>query len=154
MARALTAVGVLLALLLGGALLLIGTSGDRQAIDPLLSERISLAAARADRLGRPLDFAAVAPFDWDRLLIIDPAAGPKTISDALGFSWPGEVAFQTGDLLVFAQGSGVARYADYRGEGGFDGVRRPVAVFDRAQARFRADGLILRPLSRASGRAR
>ena len=57
----------------------------------------------------------------------------------------GRLAFGTGDLLIFVRRGHVARFADYRGEGRFAGVRRPVARFARDDAVFSVRSLVIRP---------
>ena len=59
--------------------------------------------------------------------------------------WKGDLAFRTGDLLIFVRDGHVARFADYRGEGRFEGVERPIARFDRDDAVFRVRSLVIRP---------
>lgn len=148
MARTLVAVGVVLALLFAGAVLLVrGQEEAVPAIDNLLAERLSLEVARASAAGRDLRLADVAAFGWDRVLVADPGASRAQISDALGAPWRGVVAFRTGALLVFARRDGeVVRYTDYRGEGRFAGLPEPVAELSREEAVFSTEGLVLRPV--------
>ena len=149
MAKALTAVGALLVaciLALGGVAYL-AREEDKLAIDPILSERITRTVALADRGGRDrLDLPALASFAWDRMLLVERGTEPEEISRALGFEWSGDVPIELGDVLILVSGSRVVRYAEYRGEGAFAGVRRPVDAFDRADAVFSIRALTIRPL--------
>ncbi len=43
------------------------------------------------------------------------------------------------------RGKHVARFADYRGEGHFEGVKRPIARIDRDDAVFSVRSLVIRP---------
>ena len=72
MARALTAVGVALALLIAGLGLAVFLSRDEDNIqvDNLLAERFTRDVALSR--GRPVDLARVAPFEWSRVLIVAP----------------------------------------------------------------------------------
>ncbi len=63
----------------------------------------------------------------------------------LGRPWHGELQFRTGDLLIFLRDGKLARFADYRGEGRFEGIDRPFARFDRDDAVFRVRSLVIRP---------
>ena len=79
------------------------------------------------------------------MLLAEHGASRAAISKALGAPWKGDVAFGTGDLLIFVRRGHVARYADYRGEGRFDGVPRPVARFAHDDAVFSVRDLVIRP---------
>lgn len=145
--RALLLVGAALALCFAalGAVVLAQRDEDGIAVDALRSERLTLEVAKADRLDRDVDFAALTDFDWDRLYIADPRVDRDALDRALGFEFEGDVGFITGPLLIFVRDGELARFADYRGEGAFSGIRRPVAAFDRAHAVFTVDALIMRP---------
>src|SRR5215210_1435870 len=129
MARALTAVGALLTLaILGLALAVYLTRDeDRIAVDNLLSENITRAVGTAEDRGRDVDLGRIAKFDWDQVLLADRNASRAQISKELGYEWKGDLRFRAGDLLIFLRSRQVARFADYRGEGHFEGVRRPIA---------------------------
>ena len=118
MARALLAVGALLAVaLLGlGLAVYLTREEDRIAVDNLLSERITRAIATAEARGEDVDLGRVADFDWDEVLLVERDASRAQVSRALGYEWKGDLAFRTGDLLIFLRGRQVARFADYRGE--------------------------------------
>src|SRR4051794_13088558 len=147
MARALTAVGTLPALAIIGLVLVVclGRDEDTIAVDNLLSERITRAIATAEDRGQDVDLGRLAKFDWDEVLLVDRNATRAQISKELGYEWKGDLRFKTGDLLIFLRSRQVARFADYRGEGHFEGVRRPFARLDREAAVFRVRGLVIRP---------
>jgi hypothetical protein len=147
MARALTAVGALLALaLIGlGLAVYLGRDEDTIAVDNLLSERITRAIGTAEDRGQDVDLGQIAKFDWDEVLLVDRNATRAQTSKALGYEWNGDLRFKTGDLLIFLRSRQVARFADYRGEGGFEGVRRPIQRLRRDEAVFRVRGLVIRP---------
>ena len=150
MARALTAVGaaLALALLVLGLVIYLNRDEDAIAVDNLLAESITREFGTAEQRGSAtVDLADVTDFEWDAVLIAARDASRAEISDALGADWKGDVAFGTGDLLIFVRGGHVARYADYRGEGRFEGLRRPVARLARDQAVFRVRDLVMRPTS-------
>jgi hypothetical protein len=152
MAKALTVVGALLVgcILVLGAVAYLARSEDKLAIDAILSERITRAVGVAEQRGEGrIDLRRLAPFDWDQLLLVERGTDPETISRAVGREWPGDVPFEMGDILIFVRGGRVARYAEYRGEGAFAGVRRPIDRFAREEAVFSVRGLTLRPVARA-----
>src|SRR3954451_23903449 len=147
MARALTAVGIALALAIGGLGLVVflNHQPDSTAVDNLLAESVTREIGTAEQRGADVDLAAVTDFDWDHVLIAQRSATRAEITRALGGPWKGELAFGTGDLLIFVDHRHVARYADYRGEGRFAGVRRPVARLRRDDAVFTVRALVIRP---------
>ena len=147
MARALAAVGAALVflLLVLGVVVYLNRDEDAIAVDNLLAENISREIGTAEQSGADVDLADVTDFKWDHVLVAERSASRAAISKALGAPWKGEVAFGTGDLLIFVNGKHVARYADYRGEGRFAGVPRPVARFARDDAVFSVRDLVIRP---------
>jgi hypothetical protein len=147
MARALAAVGAALVflLLVLGVVVYLNRDEDAIAVDNLLAENISREIGTAEQRGADVDLADVTDFSWDHVLVAERSAGRAVISKALGAPWKGEVAFGTGDLLIFVRGKHVARYADYRGEGRFEGVPRPVARFAHDDAVFSVRDLVIRP---------
>jgi hypothetical protein len=153
MARALTAVGALLAIaLLGlGLAVYLGRDEDTIAVDNLLSEDISRAIGTAEDRGRDVDLGRIAEFDWDEVLLADRNASRAQISKELGYEWKGDLRFKTGDLLIFLRSGQVARFADYRGEGRFEGVQRPFQRLRRDEAVFRVRGLVIRPRAAPQG---
>ena len=148
MVRALIAVGVLLTLAFAflGAAVYFTRSEDRIAVDNLLAEDISREIGTAEERGGTVELALVADFAWTELLLVEQGTPRREISRALGSEWKGEdYSSQTDDLLIFLDGSRVERFADYRGEGRFEGVERPIARFTRDAAVFEVRALVVRP---------
>jgi hypothetical protein len=149
MARALTAVGALLVLclLILGLAVYLGRDEDTIAVDNLLAEDISRAIGTAEDRGEDVDLGEVADFEWDEVVLAARDTTRAQVSRELGFAWKGDLQFRTGDLLIFLHDGELARFADYRGDGRFEGVERPFARFDRADAVFRVRSLVIRPLT-------
>jgi hypothetical protein len=149
MTRALTAVGVALALLIGGLGLAVYLTRDEDyiAVDNLLAERLTRAIGTAQDRGADVDLAREADFPWDHVLIVQRGLEPAAISRRLGHDWKGRIGFQTGELLLFLRNGRVVRFADYRGEGRFEGFPRPFAEFPRDHAVLRVRDLVIRPAS-------
>jgi hypothetical protein len=147
MGRALLAVGALLALAFIGFGLVIYLSRDEDlvAVDNLLSERLTRSFQLAEERGEAVDLARETDFAWDRVLIVEPGTPEARISRALGSRFGGTDSFDAGELLVFARGSELARYADYRGRGTFARLERPVAELSREEAVFRVRDLVIFP---------
>jgi hypothetical protein len=147
MARALTAVGALLVLclLILGVAVYLGRDEDKVAVDNLLAEDISRAIGTAEDRGVDVDLRQVADFKWDEMVLADRAATRAQISRELGRPWKGDLQFGTGDLMIFLRDGKLARFADYRGEGRFEGVKRPFQRFRRDEAVFRVRNLVIRP---------
>ena len=147
MARALAAVGAALVflLLVLGVVVYLNRDEDAIAVDNLLAENLTREIGTAEQRGADVDLADVTDFAWDHVLVAKRSASRAAISKALGAPWKGEVAFGTGDLLIFVRRGHVARYADYRGEGRFAGVPRPVARFAHDDAVFSVRDLVIRP---------
>jgi hypothetical protein len=146
MARALTAVGVALALLVAGLALAVFLTRDEDNIqvDNLLAERFTRDVALAR--GGEVDLGRIASFDWDRVLIVAQDTPREEISERLGYEWTGTLGFQTGDLLILLDSGGqVKRFFDYRGEGRFAGVDRPFEELPRNRAVFRVRDLVITP---------
>jgi len=148
MARALTAVGAALALLIGGLALAVYLTRDEDnvQVDNLLSETFTREVATASQEGTELDLAAIAPFAWARVLIVARGTPDAEISRRLGYEWTGVLGFETGEKLILLDRDGqVARFFDYRGEGRFAGVETPIAELAREDAVFRVRRLEIRP---------
>ena len=148
MARALIAVGAALALLIGGLALAVFLTRDEDnvQVDNLLSERLTREVATASTNGTDLDLAAIAPFEWARVLVIEPGTSDAEISRALGYEWTGVLGFETGEKLILLDGDGeVVRFFDYRGEGRFTGLDEPIAKLARDDAVFRVRRLVITP---------
>jgi len=129
--------GRVLALVAGGlavciALLLLAVyvtrDEDNIQADNLLAERFTRAVgvAQADTNGE-VQLREVAPFEWDRVLLVAAGTSRDAISQRLGREWTGVDTVDGGDLLIFLRGDEVVRFADYRGRGTFTGFERPFA---------------------------
>ena len=146
MARALTAVGVALALMVAGLGLAVFLTRDEDNIqvDNLLSEKFTREVATAG--GRDVDLGQVASFDWDRVLIVERGTPRSEISKRLGYEWTGTLGFETGELLILLDERGkVKRFFDYRGEGSFAGIDTPFQELPRSEAVFRVRDLVITP---------
>jgi hypothetical protein len=147
-AKALTAVGIALALLIGGLALAVYLTRDEDNIqvDNMLAENLTkaIALAQSDTGGRVV-VPRLTGFDWDRILLVQADTPTRAISRRLGHPWTGVIGFRTGDLLLFMQGKRVVRFADYRGEGRFAGFPRPFAVIPRRRAVLRVRDLVVTP---------
>ena len=147
MARALTAVGAALILLIAALGLAVYLSRDEEgfAVDNLLSEAITREIGTAEDRGEDVDLAEVADFEWDEVVIAERDVTKAEISRELGHEWRGDLRFRTGDLLIFVRDGRATRFADYRGEGRFEGLDRPFARFGRDDAVFTVRALVIRP---------
>jgi hypothetical protein len=147
--RALTAIAAALILLIGGlgAAVYFTRDEDYIAVDNLLAENLSRAIGTAQERGEDVDLRVEAPFAWDHLLLVARGVGPAAISRRLGYPWTGRIGFQTGELLLFMRGRTVVRFADYRGEGRFEGFARPFADIPRDRAVWRVRDLVIRSAS-------
>ena len=147
MARALIAVGAALAL--GIAILALAVyltrDEDNIAVDNLLSERFTRAVALSEERGEDVELARLAPFAWDRVVIVARGTPAPAISRRLGIEWTGQLGFEAGELLILLERGEVARFLDYRGEGRFEGIDEPFQELPRARAVFRVRGLAIAP---------
>ena len=106
--------------------------------DPV-SRRIAESVASND--SRPIDFAQITDFDWDRVYCFDCYTGQREIEKRLGFPWPGlgGSAIESSDgvtLIVFVKNGRVVRSFDQsRREGDFGKIDNPHGL-TRAEARF------------------
>jgi hypothetical protein len=115
---------------------------DNIQADNLLAESFTLAVARADREDAPLELRDVARFDWDEALLVQAGTPRAEISKRLGREWTGIDTVDGGDLLIFLRDDEVVRFADYRGNGRFEGFQRP---FDELPAVLHVDDLVIHP---------
>jgi len=115
---------------------------DNLQADNLLAERFTLAVARARQEDGTVDLRQVAPFEWDRVLLVQNGTSREQISRRLGREWTGIDTVDGGDLLIFRSGDEVVRFADYRGNGQFEGVSRPFADLPPV---LHVDGPAIRP---------
>lgn len=146
MKRALLAVSTLLALCIAGLVVVVvaGREEEQLAVDNLLAEQLSLEVARSP----VLRVAELTSFPWDTLLVVETGTPAETIEERLAGEWNGGVNFETGDLLLFVRNGRVERYADYRGEGRFEDIERPVAEFARDDAVFDVENRVITPRDR------
>ena len=146
MARALTAVGALLAVAFGVLLLAVFATReeDRVAVDDVLSLELTRSIGSSD--GGVVDLRRLARGDWDRVLVVAPGTPRETVSEALGSEFNGDLPFgSTGELFVFAAGDALVRFADYRGRARFAGFEEPVDELARADALLEVDGGVVEP---------
>jgi len=134
-----------LALLVLGLVVYVNRDENGIAVDNLLAEDITRAIGTAENRGADVDLGRIAKFDWDELVIADRDATRAQLTRELGFPWEGDLEFRTGDLLIFLRKGKLARFADYRGEGHFEGIERPFARLKRKDAVFRVRSLVIRP---------
>ena len=144
MARALGAVGALLAVAFGVLLLVVFATReeDRVAVDDILALEVTRAVGSSDSV----DLRRLARGDWDRVLVVAPGTPRERISAALGSEFNGDLPFgSTGPLLVFAAGDALVRFADYRGRARFAGFEEPIDELPRADALLAVrDGVVRR----------
>ena len=148
MTRALIAVGALLALAFAGLGLVVylNREEDRVAVDNVLALELTRSIGTADQDGDDVELARIAPGDWDRVIVAVPGVPRETVSDALGSPYNGDLPFgRTGQLFVFARGSALVRFADYRGRATFNGFDRPLDGLARADAVLVVRGGIVMP---------
>jgi hypothetical protein len=147
MARALFAVGGLLALLIAGlaAVAWLGNGDESMAVDDILSESFTRAVATADREDSNLTLADVTDFPWDRAVLVAPGTPREAISRRLGTKFDGLLGYDAGDLIVFVRDGEVERFAHYRGRSRFEGLSRPFAEFTPQTAVFVVENQVLRP---------
>jgi hypothetical protein len=146
MARALTAVGALLAVAFGVLLLVVFATReeDRVAVDDLLSLELTRSIGQGE--GAEVDLRRLARGDWDRVLVAAPGTPRETVSEALGSEFDGDLPFgSTGHLFVFAAGDSLVRFADYRGRATFAGFDAPVAELPRDAAVLRVRRGVVSP---------
>jgi hypothetical protein len=151
-AKALTAVGVALVLLIGGlgAAVYFTRDEDYIAVDNVLSEELSKSLNTAEDRGEDVDLSREAAFGWDHVAIVDRGLEPDEIARRLGYDWNGRLGIQTGELLLFLKAGRVVRFADYRGDGRFAGFGSDFAVLPRDRAVLRVRDLTIRPAPRAA----
>ena len=148
MGRALTAVGIALALAVGGLVLAVQLGRDEQriAVDNLLAEDFTRAVALSQERGEPVVVADLAPFEWDRLLLVARGTPPEAIAERLGGEWSADAGVASGELLVLLDRRGsVVRFFDYRGDGRFEGVSEPFEELPRERAVFEVRDLVITP---------
>src|SRR3954454_18752085 len=116
-----------LALCIGLLLLAVYVTRDEDNLqaDNLLAERFTRAVALARQNEGTVDLREIAPFEWDRVLLVQAGTSRAEISKRLGRAWTGIDTVDGGDLLIFLRDDEVVRFADYRGNLRFAGFARP-----------------------------
>ena len=96
MARALIAVGALLAVAFGVLLLVVFATReeDRVAVDDLLALELTRSIGVSD--GGDVDLRRLARGDWDRVLVVAPGTPRGDVSEALGSEFKGDLPFGSG----------------------------------------------------------
>ena len=147
MARALTAVGIALVLLIGGLGLAVYLTRNEDYItdDNVLSEALSKALNTADRREPDVDLTQLAPFAWDHVAIVDPRLEPAEIGRRLHAKFNGQLDPNTGVPLLFLRKGKLVHIADYRGPLTFTGLGSDFAVLPRGRAVLRVRDLTVRP---------
>ena len=130
MTRALFAVGALLTtafIAFGLVVYPDPVGGPRLGRQHALGEPHAGDPGRRTRAAAAVDLRQIAPFGWDRVLVVQPGTARDAISAELGSEYTGMLPFgSTGEVFVFARGKTIARIADYRGRGTFSGFERPL----------------------------
>jgi hypothetical protein len=131
MARALFAVGGLLALLIAGLVLVawLGRADESLAVDNILSEQITKAVTTADQQDSNLALADVNQSPWDKVVVVSPRTPREEISRRLGTDWKGDVGYDAGELFIFLRDGEVDRFAHYLGKSRFEGLSQPFDEF-------------------------
>jgi hypothetical protein len=147
MARALFAVGGLLALLIAGLVLVawLGRADESLAVDNILSEQITKAVATADLQDSNLALADVNQSPWDKVVVVTPGTPRQEISRRLGTDWKGDVGYDAGELFIFLRDGEVDRFAHYLGKSRFEGLSRPFDEFTPQEAVFVVDDGVVQP---------
>ena len=129
-----------------GVLSYVARDEETLAVDNLLAEDIARAigTAESERDGT-VELAQVARFAWDEVLLVAPGTQREAISVELGYEWKGDVNFGVTDTLIFLDDRQVVRFADYRGEGVFDGFERPFDRIARGDSTLRVRNLAIMP---------
>jgi hypothetical protein len=148
MGRVLGLVAAALVLFIGGLVIAVYLTRDEDNIqvDNVLSENISKAIAQSEDpdvgTGGRVDLRRVADFDWDRVLVVAPGVSRARISKELGREWTGVAGVDYGELLIFRRGNDIARFANYRGTGRFEGFE-PLQEIARDKAVFQVRQLVI-----------
>ncbi len=79
------------------------------------------------------------------MLLVAPDTPRAAISRRLGREWTGIDTVDGGDVLIFLLADDVVRFADYRGNGRFEGFPRPFAELPRKRAVLEVRSLVIRP---------
>jgi hypothetical protein len=146
MARALIAVGALLALAF--AILAIVVFANREEDRVAVDDVLALELTRAIGTSAEVDLRRLAGRGWDRVLVVAPGTSRDDVSEALGSDFKGDLPFgSSGELFVFADGDALTRFADYRGRATFTGFERPLEELPRERAVLRVRDDVVSPAS-------
>ncbi|MDA0165559.1 hypothetical protein OM076_35145 [Solirubrobacter ginsenosidimutans] len=146
--------GRVLALVAGALVLCIAGLGlavyftrdeDNLQADNLLAENFTKAVTLAPQNDGKVELPALARFEWDRVLLVQPGTSRAAISQRLGHEWTGIDTVDGGDLLLFVKDGKVVRFADYRGSNTFEGFERPFDEIAREDATFAVRDRVVRP---------
>ena len=146
--------GRVLALVAGALVLCIAALGlavyftrdeDNLQADNLLAENFTKAVTLAPQNDGKVELPALARFEWDRVLLVQPGTSRAAISKRLGREWTGIDTVDGGDLLLFVKDGKVVRFADYRGSNTFEGFERPFDEILREDATFAVRDRVVRP---------
>jgi hypothetical protein len=118
---------------------------DNLQADNLLAENFTKAVTLAPQNEGVVRLPALARFEWDRVLLVQPGTSRDAISRRLGHEWTGIDTVDGGDLLLFLHGEEVVRFADYRGSNTFAGFERPFDEIAREDATFAVRDRVIRP---------
>jgi len=146
MTRALIGVGGLLVLCFGvlGLVIYVTRTEDRIAVDNLLAENLSRAIGTAREEDGTVELTRVARFPWSEVLLVEAGTPREAISEELGYEWKGDLNFGVVPLLIFLGADGqVERFADYRGEGVFEGFTTPFDRIPRDASTLRVENLVI-----------
>jgi hypothetical protein len=147
MAKALFAVGGLLALLIAGLVLVawLGRADESLAVDNILSEQITKAVTTADQQDSNLALADVNQSPWDKVVVVAPGTPREEISRRLGSEWKGDVGYDAGELFIFLRDGEVDRFAHYLGKSRFEGLSQPFDEFTPQGAVFVVNDGVVEP---------
>src|SRR3954447_22701482 len=118
---------------------------DNLQADNLLAENFTKAVTQAPDNGGKVELPALARFEWDRVLLVQPGTSRAAITRRLGHEWTGIDTVDGGDLLLFVKDGKVVRFADYRGSNTFEGFERPFDEIAREDATFSVRDRVVRP---------
>lgn len=143
---AVVAGALLLCFAILGVVVYVNREEDRVAVDNLLAENLSRAIGTAEEdTGGRVALPEIADFAWDEVLLVAPRTPRAAISEELGYEWKGDVNFGVSETLIFLLRGKLARFADYRGLGVFDGFPRPFARIPRSRAVLKVRNLLITP---------
>lgn len=101
-----------------------------------------LSSCSSQAVGSLVNFAEIAPFEWERMFVFSPYTSHEQIERSLGFPWSGveSTSIDLNDsvnLIVFSRDHSVVCWLEhFRGEGDFesldrmDGYPKNEAVFE------------------------